>query len=168
MIKNRKLYIMSGIPGSGKSTFIFNHMNKDTDIVVSRDAIRFSMVSEDEEYFSKEKAVFREFTNQINKSLEMDKNVWADATHLNRTSRNKLLRAVVVNPTEVNIIWVKTPIGQCFEQNENRKGTRSYVPKNIIHNMNCSFEKPEFEEGFDKIYIIEPNKPIMIKERRIA
>ena len=44
------LFIIMGAPGAGKSTFIKNSMTEC--IVVSRDKIRFSMVKEDESYFS--------------------------------------------------------------------------------------------------------------------
>lgn len=121
------------------------------------------MVAEDEEYFSKEKQVFKEYVRRINNALENGYNVFADATHLNRASRNKLLRAV--NPQlalNVNVIWIKTSLDECLKRNDNRIGTRSFVPKDAIYRMFYQIEKPEFEEGFDTIYIVEDNKPIQI------
>jgi predicted kinase len=42
------LYLMCGIPGSGKSTWI--KQNKiESDAVISRDVVRFSLVKEHEE-----------------------------------------------------------------------------------------------------------------------
>ena len=64
MTKNKTLYVMVGIPGSGKSTFINTHCQSDWKIV-SRDQVRFSIVREDEEYFSKEKKVFKTFIEEI-------------------------------------------------------------------------------------------------------
>lgn len=157
-----KLYVMCGIPGSGKSTFIANHINNKTDKYVSRDEIRFSMVAEDEEYFSKEKEVFNEFADQINKALSQGYNVFADATHLNEKSRNKLLRAITEKPSSIECIWMRTPLEAALERNENRKGTRSYVPRGNIRRMFYSMTKPLFEEGFNTIYIVRPNKPIKI------
>lgn len=55
------LYILSGCPGSGKSTWAKSHINPYFDKYVSRDDIRFSLVKENEEYFSKEKEVYRLF-----------------------------------------------------------------------------------------------------------
>jgi hypothetical protein len=49
---------MCGCPASGKSTWIKERFNEDTDAWCSRDKIRFSMVNEEEEYFSKENEVF--------------------------------------------------------------------------------------------------------------
>lgn len=159
-----KLHIVMGIPGSGKSTWIQNHLDEHT-VWVSRDDVRFSMVAEDEEYFSKEKQVFKEFVRRINNALENGYNVFADATHLNKASRNKLLTAINSElEIEVDVVWIKTPFETCVTQNNNRKGTRSFVPISAIRRMSYQIEAPEFEEGIKKIYIIEPNKPIEIKE----
>lgn len=159
-----KLYLLMGAPGSGKSTFIKNHLSL-TDKYVSRDEIRFSMVSETEEYFSKEKEVFKEYVKRINEGLE-NYDVFADATHITAASRNKLLRAITTKPTSIEIIWIKTPLDMAIERNERRKGTRAYVPVEVIRRMYNQIEKPEFEEGFDKIYIVEPNKAIQIITER--
>ena len=47
-----KLFLMMGIPGSGKTTWTSKYLRK-LDKYVSRDEVRFSMVAENEEYFSK-------------------------------------------------------------------------------------------------------------------
>ena len=157
-----KLYIVMGTPGSGKSTWIQNHLDEHI-VWVSRDDVRFSMVAEDEEYFSKEKEVFKEFVKRINENLNNGLDVFADATHLNKASRNKILRAIntKVKP-EIDVIWIKTSLDNCFSRNDNRLGTRSYVPKDVIRRMFYQIEKPEFEEGFETIYVVEDGQPIQI------
>lgn len=158
MVKS-KLYLMMGIPGSGKSTYLATRFSQPP-IVISRDAIRFSMVSEEEEYFSKENAVYAEFINQIKEGLKFNQNVYADATHLNETSRAKTLRSLgeSLKDVEVNVIWVRVPVEVAIQQNENRKGTRSYVPKSVIRRMHSQVTPPTKEEGFDHIYIFENGK----------
>lgn len=154
-----KLFLLMGCPGSGKSTWAFNHLDEHT-VWVSRDDVRFSMVFENEEYFSKEKEVFKEFVRRIDNALENEYNVFADATHLNEASRNKLIRSISVPVDEINVVWIKTDLNIALERNENRKGTRAYVPRDVIRKMFYSMTKPSFEEGFKNIYIIEDNKPI--------
>lgn len=154
-----KLFIMMGAPGSGKSTFIKNHF--EDYVIASRDAIRFSMVKEDEPYFSKEKKVYKKYIQLINDQLAAGKNVVADATHLNVASRNKLINCITVPNVEINVIWIKTSLKTCLKQNEFRKGTRGYVLPEIITKMYNSIEKPNFEEGITTIYIFEEGKTLI-------
>ena len=152
---------MVGIPGSGKSTFIKNKINKikGSYAVVSRDEIRFKMVAEDEPYFSKEKAVFNEFISEIKASLKDNDVTFVDATHINECSRGKLLRALGTSLKDINVIAlvIKVPVELAIARNNLREG-RSIVPETAIRNMYSQFSLPSFNEGFDKIYIYEYNK----------
>ena len=157
------LFIMMGAPGAGKSTFIKNSMAEC--IVVSRDKIRFSMVKEDEPYFSKEKEVYKEFIRLINEHLSKNCDVVADATHLNTASRNKLINCITAPNVNIHVVWIKTTLETCLKQNELRKGTRAYVPPSVITKMHNSIEKPEFEEGISSLYVFEENKqPSVIRK----
>jgi len=159
-----KLYVLMGQPGSGKSTWVKNHAMTEDGVVVSRDAVRFSMVSEDEPYFSKEKQVFKTFVNEINFYLMNGRTVFADATHLTQASRNKLLRNIRWKPAETSVIWLQTSLNTAINRNAERKGTRSYVPASDIRRMYASIDPPRFEEGFDKIYIVKEDGSITIHE----
>lgn len=141
-----KLYVMVGIPGSGKSTYA--KKNFPDAWYISRDEIRFDLVAENEEYFSKEDEVFNEFIRIINLGLEMGNDVVADATHLNSKSRMKLFSHLNLNKkkTKVIAIMMRTPLNICIERNEGRKGTRSYVPPQVIKRMYYSLRQPSTEE----------------------
>ena len=54
---NNTLVLMCGAPGSGKTT-IAKKLMCNNDLYISRDEIRYSMISNEYEYFSKEKEVF--------------------------------------------------------------------------------------------------------------
>ena len=155
MVKS-KLYLLMGTPGSGKSTYLKERFSQPP-MVVSRDAIRFSMVKENEEYFSKEKEVFTEYIEQIRTAIEFNAEVFADATHLNEISRAKVLRALGsdLKDVEVNVIWVRVPVEVAIAQNELRMGTRAYVPKSVIRRMHSQATMPSKEEGFEHIYIFD-------------
>ena len=155
-MEKSKLYLLMGAPGSGKSTYLKTRFSQPP-VVVSRDAVRFAMVSEDEEYFSKEKEVFREYIEQIRNALKFNKEVFADATHLNESSRAKVLFALGhdLKNVEVNVIWVRVPLEVAITQNELRQGTRAYVPKSVIRRMYSQATMPSKEEGFEHIYIFD-------------
>lgn len=158
------LFIMMGAPGAGKSTFIKN-LKGESGIPISRDKIRFSMVKENEPYFSKEKEVYKEFVRLINEHLSKNCDVVADATHLNAASRNKLINCITAPNVNIHVVWIKTTLETCLKQNELRKGTRAYVPPSVITKMHQSIERPQFEEGISSIYIFEEDKgPIVIRK----
>jgi predicted kinase len=161
------LYVMCGVPGSGKSTWARKHLT-DNDVYVSRDDIRFSFLNEGDDYFSKEDMVWDTFVKSINEALEMGYNVFADATHINPGSRRKLLNALKFKEDiDVRIIHVDTPVAETIARNELRKDTNRYVPISVIQRMSQQFEKPEFSEGFSTIYTVKSNGKIEIQKEAI-
>ena len=95
-MSKKKLFVMCGNAGCGKSTWIQNNLHtfKGYTSVVSRDEIRFLFVPEGEDYFSRETEVYAKFIDDIRFGLENADNVIVDATHLNEGSRGKLLRRI--------------------------------------------------------------------------
>jgi predicted kinase len=157
---NKRLIMMSGIPGSGKSTYaneLYEHPTAGIDKWVSRDQIRFSLLEDGEDYFHKEKQVYDTFVSEIKKALDNGQTVIADATHINEASRTKLLRALGTSLKDccVEIIFFKVPVQKALQRNENRINTRFYVPEQVIRRMAMQITVPTFEEGFDIIHIID-------------
>lgn len=143
------LYILCGPSGCGKSTwrdeFIKDYNNRIH--YVSRDEIRFSLVKEGEDYFSKEKEVFDRFSQALAAELMHGFDVIADATHINKPSRNKLIKAIDKFFTEYQIVYVifQTDLKTCIEQNNKRTG-RMRVPEEIIKKMFKNFQLPNLDE----------------------
>ena len=134
-----KLMILTGAPGSGKSTWANQQKNAK---VISRDTIRFSLLSEDDEYFSKENEVLRLFYKNIqdalnNKNADYD-TVIADASHLTSVRRYETIRELNLdNLEEVINVQVIAPIEVCIARNANRTG-RANVPNEVIRRMRKS------------------------------
>ena len=153
------LYIMVGLPGSGKS-YIADILAKETNgTVVSRDEIRFKYLKDDEEYFRYEKKVFKEYVDTIQKYLDEGGTVIADATHIDVFSRRKLLENISFASVDYVIpIVVNTPFEICKKRNAQRTG-RKKVPDLALNRLRRRFVTPEadsrilWRQYYDILYI---------------
>lgn len=147
------LYIMCGPAGCGKSTFANEFMQKlsatgiDKRICISRDAIRFSLLKDGEDYFAHEDEVFANFIHAITSQLKDGVCVIADATHLNMGSRKKLTYAIDQEISDYDIVYIvfDTPLDVCLKRNSFRLG-RQCVPDETIKEMHKYFRIPREDE----------------------
>lgn len=160
---NGILYVMCGMPGSGKSYFAEEITKAVQTKLISRDEIRFSMLKENDEYFAKENLVFSRFMELINKALKNDYSVIADATHLTPGSRRKLLSNLTVAPSSIVCFYFDLPFDVCLSRNETRSG-RKFVPKDVMESMYKNFKIPTYSEGFDYIYKVNNTQLILQSE----
>ena len=150
------LVLMMGVPGSGKTTYAKKFIGEN-DIYVSRDEIRFSLVAEDEPYFSKEDEVLKTFISKVDEGIIKAKRyVVADATHLNAGSRAKLLKNLHNKPDKIYVLYVAVPLEVALERNAQRSG-RTLVPETSIRNMFQSLTLPRKEEGIDVVLQLDEN-----------
>lgn len=166
-MENKQVYIMMGVPGSGKSTWVKKQLNKYTDAYISRDEIRFAMLKDGEDYFAHENNVFATFVEKSVDAIldKTKKRVFIDASHLNAGSRAKILNGIYAEmgyreQTElfdVNVVWLKTSLKTCLERNANREG-RANVPAKTIKSMWNSQTLPKDDEGIDRVYIVEEGR----------
>lgn len=143
------LYLLCGVPACGKSTFA-NKVYGRTDVYwASRDAIRFELIQEDDEYFIHENEVFDIFIRQIVHHLQAGRDVMADATHLHKQSRYKTINAVKKYFPEVQVscIWFMDSFHTdlLLARNAKREG-RARVPDNVIVDMRNKFITPHMGE----------------------
>ena len=150
------LYLMVGAPSSGKSPYAreFSKNHKSRIKIVSRDAIRFSMVKDGSPYFSKEKAVFKEFVKKINDGLD-NGDVIADATHINEVSRMKLIKRIDLSKCKASCIVLLTDELTAINRNHLREG-RARVPDQVIRENYARFTHPK-TDNFHYNKIIEVN-----------
>lgn len=162
----QEVRLLIGIPGSGKSTWIEQEVQRledehRTTCTISRDNIRKSMLNPGEDYFVNEKEVFNEFVKQINEAMEVGIDiVFVDATHINIASRRKVLSKLNPDPsTNLVLEIMDTSVRTALERNSHRIGF-ARVPDSAIHSMARNFRMPTVAEfadancyGFNKVYI---------------
>lgn len=148
------LIMLCGLPGSGKSHYGKILANKNGWEYVSRDEVRYEFVTDQAHYFDHEKEVYKEFCNRIDMHLLNDKTVIADATHLNKPSRDKLLNTLTSKIDKRILIMMTTPFEVCMKRNSARVGI-TRVPDSQMYAMKHRFKKPNLVvENFDKILYV--------------
>lgn len=136
------LYTMIGLPGSGKSTFAFDHPEC---VVVSTDAIRAELFG-DESKQKNGKLVFDIAYTRLAQAVEAGQDAIFDATNLRRKYRKKIFQMF---PKAYHVaVFVNTPIEICKERNAKRDRV---VPEMVIDRMASNLNVPTIAEGFKKI-----------------
>lgn len=163
---SKLLYVMVGVPGSGKSTtskeikkqFEDNGM---TVRYVSRDEIRFRLIKgiSQVNFFSKEQEVYDEFIAEIKDGLQNYDVTIVDATNFCTNSRINLLMSLgeSLKNTYVIAYVLNLPLKTILAQNDKRKGV-FHVPPETIKKIYADFTVPSKEEGFDQIIIVRRGK----------
>jgi predicted kinase len=151
-----RLYILAGIPGSGKSTWAKNMFPDAT--YVSSDEIRLKMYPSLEEANRVPDAnarVFAEFHLRVEEYLNLpDNDVVADATCLTKDSRSTLLKiAREFNGCEVHLVlFVNT--GQALIRNKERNADL-VVPEKVMNEKmmpRLTETKRSLNQGDKKLY----------------
>ncbi len=153
-MKSKTLWLIAGVPGSGKSTFLANRFNEPNMKIISRDAIRFKLLGDEDTYFKNEDTVWNMYVDAIKDSLQENKHTIIDATHLNERSRNKILNRLNLDGVDINVIYFKVPLNVCIDRNSQRTG-RAFVPTDAITKMYASYRYPNFNEKYHYNRIIE-------------
>lgn len=151
-VNHQRLYIMIGVPGSGK-TYYATHEKSCDDKYVSRDEIRFSLLRDREDYFSHEDEVIDIYYTTIADHLNAGHTVWADATCLNFKSRSwfisKLEKMVDFKGLDIEVVavFMDTTYYECTSRNAMR-GERTRVPDKAMYNMWLKLTPPAPDEYY--------------------
>lgn len=148
-----KLIIMSGVPGSGKSSYVENNKWSGPVVVLSTDNIRKTLTG-DASCLDKDEIVWR-YIYAILAKPHVNATYIVDATNLVSKRRNSYLK-YKNNFESVELIYMHVDVKTAIERNMNRDRK---VPENVIRDMiemaesNADFNKLILD-GYDKITII--------------
>lgn len=166
------LYIMVGLPASGKSAKSQEIAERTGAIIHSSDALReewFGDASNPEANNKDNNSrLFTELHNRIARDLRAGKDVVYDACNINRKKRMSFIRDMKKrkNSTgdgclDFNVVveFTFATVEKCVKNNESRNRK---VPPEVIFRMYKNFQTPYFFENVDEIHVscMDSIKPI--------
>lgn len=156
-MKQKRVFLICGIPGSGKSTWVRERIAKYGGHHISRDEIRFELLDKHGgDYFAHETTVVSTFRNRINELMASDEecmDIYIDATHLTRAARQSVLSNTNVKDGYMIAVWFDVPLELCLARNDKREG-RARVPRQTIEDMFRRYSKPS-KRDFDEVWRVD-------------
>lgn len=169
-IKEPVLFIMSGLPGSGKSTYARQYAKAYDAIVVSTDDLLEARAKEfgtsyDYEFqnnFNVVKAMMMENAKQAFKDR---RNVVWDQTMLTVKSRRRALSMAPKEYHKVALVFQIDPIvlsERIDKRNAAAGDNGKFIPHGRIEAMSQIFVEPDFTENFDEIVWYENHPSLWV------
>ena len=145
----KNLYVLIGLPGSGKSTYAKTLEGN----LVSSDEYR-EKTTVDSSHQSANDKVFKQLYSDIRETMKTGEDCIFDATNCTYKSRTRILELALKYKYFATAIVVYQPIDKCIAWDTLR--SRS-VGSDVIWKYAKSFQFPQYEEGFDSIRIVRPD-----------
>lgn len=150
-------YILVGVPGSGKSTWVRNQDWVYTCSYISTDEYVEAYARSVGKSYSE---VFDEFMpkaiglmiDELHLAIDAEKDIIWDQTSTTVKSRKKKLDMLSGYHTIAVMFKTPDPL-ELVIRLKNRPGKN--VPQNVINDMISGFEQPTIEEGFNEIWIAQ-------------
>lgn len=137
------LYILTGLPGSGKSSFCNRYVaGTDGFTVVSTDEIRRRLCGGDATNQDNNGLIFAVARREVHNALTEGRNVVFDATNLSRRDRRNVKKWAPEN-TKIGMLFVDTPFEECAKRNSARSKP---VPEKRMTEMAAKLQRPTADE----------------------
>lgn len=153
-MSTHKLYVLIGIPGSGKSTWVNNQTWIDDCVIVSTDKYVDAYAKKVNKTYNE---VFHEYmptavrlmVREVKQARRLNKDIIWDQTSVTRKSRRKKFN-MLKDYYRIAVVF-KIPEKEELERRLNSRPGKS-IPDHVINQMIRNFEMPTYEEGFDEIW----------------
>ena len=148
-----KLYMLIGVPASGKSTWIQKH-NKSNVMVASSD-VYLERVAEQEsatynDVFKKNIKAANQYALHVAKqAFDLNLDLIWDQTNINKKSRAPKLAMVPNHYEKIAVVFSTPDMDEWKRRLDSRLGKT--IPWNILMSMSSNLEMPSKDEGFDEI-----------------
>ena len=161
-LKIPRLYVLVGLPGIGKSTWVDKHHTGRRDIYVysTDDIIELWAEQKNKTYsetFSDSIGPATECANSILKvMLHTNMSIIWDQTNLTKKKRAKILKTVPDHYRKICITFLPPATVEERDTYMNRMTERwkegKNIPDEVLERMKSSFEFPDIDEGFDQLF----------------
>jgi len=146
------LYVLIGLPGSGKSHWAQTNADRISAVVVGSDEVRAEFQVCGMNPYDGD-AVFAEVESRAHAHLQTDRSVILDATHYQRRYRIYAIDLAHQLHVPCVAVWFDAPLAEALQRNGGRAGDRfgeQRVPDHIIREMANHFDPPGHAE-FDRV-----------------
>lgn len=139
-----KIILMSGLPGSGKDTYIQQHLQ---DLpVVSLDDLREAHDVEHGDTYMQGKMVALAYEKAKEYCRKKQPFVW-NTTNLSNMLRNRLIRSLLPYNPRFEIVYIETS----FSQNVQRR--KGQIPEKHLQKMQKMLDMPMLSEAYQVLYL---------------
>ena len=151
------LYVLIGLPASGKSTWARENVGRLQAVVVCSDDVRRDFQASSRDTLDTD-LVFTEVERRASSLLRVGRSVILDATHSSREHRRYALQLASQIDAHCVAIWFDLPLSVCLERNV-RRGERNFddetgpffpPSEELVRDLADRFQPPGLDE-FDQV-----------------
>jgi len=146
-----RIVVLSGLPGSGKSTWLDCKLKQSGGGALSSDAVR-KLLADDETDQTIHIQVFQTIRYLLEQRLAIARPVtYIDATNLTPEERRPYIDIARAHGCEIEAVFFDVPLDVCLERNARR---HRVVPVDALAKMAAKLVPPSVAEGFGNATVV--------------